>query len=360
MRVLALTRYGAQGASSRMRTFQYLSAWSGSGIECVVNPLFSDELLLKKYRIGSYAILDMVKAYAHRIAAMMKRHEFDLVWIEKEALPWMPVWFEQFLLRGKPYVMDFDDALFHKYDLHRSALVRSIFRQRIDRLMAGARLVTAGNGYLAGRARAAGAQWVEFIPTVVDLNRYNSKNCNLVKDKPRIVWIGSPSTVQYLKEISEPLSELARRIPFTLRVIGAGELAMPGVEIENINWTAETEASALEECDIGIMPLRDTPWEQGKCAYKLIQYMACALPTVASPIGANLDVVLENETGFFASSATIWIEKLGLLLNDKSLRQRLGRGGRSRVESEYSKQKIELKLVTLLTETVKQRVYIEK
>jgi len=350
MKILFLTRFGQQGASSRMRSFQYLPWFESADIEYVVSPLFDDAMLLRKYQHGGYNLLELLSAFWWRIHVLMGVHQFDLVWIEKEALPWLPAWFERWLLRGTPYVLDFDDAIFHNYDLHRSALVRRVYGRRIDCLMEGARLVIAGNRYLADRASAAGARWVEVIPTVVDLARYPAKQTYSVATKPRIVWIGSPSTVQYLLELAEPLGALTKRQPFTLRVIGGGAITVPGVNVEVVTWSADTEAAAIAECDVGIMPLRDTPWEQGKCAYKLIQYMACGLPTVASPIGANRDVVIEGETGFFADTAYAWIEKMELLLCDAALRQRLGHAGRARVVAEYCLQQTAPKLVRLLTD----------
>jgi glycosyltransferase involved in cell wall biosynthesis len=338
MKVLILSRYGPQGASSRMRFYQFLPWLQAEGVECVASPLLDDSTLLARYQSGGYGARALLAAYWTRIVALWNRHRFDLVWIEKEALPWLPAWFEKWLLRGVPYVLDFDDAIFHGYDLHRSSWVRRILGRRIDRLMAGARLVVAGNEYLARRARAAGAPWVEQLSTVVDLDRYPAKSgdsSTAPGAKPRIVWIGSPSTAQYLSLIAEPLALLAREQPFILRVIGGGALSMPGVEVEVVPWSLETEAAAIAECDAGVMPLRDTPWEQGKCAYKLIQYMACGLPTVASPVGANCEVVVGGETGFLADTPANWIDALRRLLRDGALRQRLGAAGRARVEAEY-------------------------
>lgn len=350
MKVLLLARYGSQGASSRMRFFQFLPMLATSSVECVVCPLFDDALLLRKYQHGSYGLMDLLTAYWQRVSALMRVDQFDLVWIEKEALPWFPAWFERWLLRLVPYVLDYDDAIFHNYDLHPYAWVRCVYGRRIDRLIKGARFVVAGNRYLADRAIASDGRSVEVIPTVVDLVRYPKKLAYSEAKKPRVVWIGSPSTVQYLLELAEPLSVLSKRQPFTLRVIGGGAITMPGVDVESLQWSANTEAAAIAECDIGIMPLRDTPWEQGKCAYKLIQYMACGLPTVASPIGANRDVVIADETGFFADTAYEWVEKMELLLSDAALRHRLGGAGRARVEAEYCLQQTAPKLVRLLTE----------
>lgn len=343
-----LTKYGSLGASSRMRFLQYLPWLQQAGFKVTVQGLLPDELLLARYQRGAYGRWPLFRAYANRFRALLRTPHFDVVWIEKEALPWFPAWFERWLLRGVPYVLDFDDAIFHNYDLHRFAWVRRFYGQRIDRLMEGARLVIAGNRYLADRATAAGAQWVEVVPTVVDLALYPAKQMYSVATKPRIVWIGSPSTVQYLLELAEPLGVLSKRQPFTLQVIGGGAITMPGVDVESLPWSADTEAILIAECDVGIMPLRDTPWEQGKCAYKLIQYMACGLPTVASPIGANRDVVIEGETGFFAETAYAWVEKMEFLLCDPALRQRLGLAGRARVVDKYCLQQTAPRLVDLL------------
>lgn len=350
MKILFLTRYGQQGASSRMRVFQYLPWFESTGINSCVSPLFNDAMLLRKFRHSGYSLLDLLSTYWRRVYALMEVHQFDLVWIEKEALPWFPAWFERWLLRRVPFVLDFDDAVFHSYDLHRFAWVRRVYGRRIDHLMEGARLVIAGNRYLADRARAAGARRVEVIPTVVDLTRYAAKQAYAVTAKPRIVWIGSPTTVQYLLELAEPLAALAQRQAFTLRVIGGGTITMPGVDVQSLPWSADSQAALIAECDVGIMPLPNTPWEQGKCAYKLIQYMACGLATLASPVGANRDVVIEGETGLFADTTTAWVQKLELLLCDVALRQRLGQAGRARVAAEYCLQQTVPSLMRLLNE----------
>lgn len=348
MKVLLLTRYGLQGASSRMRFYQFFPYMQSAEFEFSVSPLLDDSALMRKYRSGSYGPLGLLKAYARRFAMLWRRHHYDLLWIEKEALPWMPSWIERLMLRGVPYVLDFDDAIFHNYDQHPSQWVRRILGARIDRLMAGAQLVVVGNGYLAQRASVAGASEVALLPTVVDMVRYPANQNALLTEPPRIVWIGSPSTVQYLSLLAEPLAALAKQQRFRLRVIGGGLFSIPGVDVEILPWSDATEAAAIGECAVGIMPLMDTPWEQGKCAYKLIQYMACGLPTVASPVGANCEVVVEGETGFLAATVEAWTEKLDLLLSDEALRQRLGAAGRKRVEANYSLEQAGPRLISLL------------
>lgn len=341
LRVLALTRYGALGASSRMRSLQYLPALAAGGVQVQVQALFGDAALLARYRRGRYGLGTALRCFAQRVATLQRRQQFDLLWIEKEALPWWPLWAEAALLRGVPYVLDYDDALFHNYDQHRLAAVRHVFGRRLDGLMAKAALVVGGNDYLAQRARAAGAPWVEVLPTVIDLDRYPAPAINPVRlpgQLPRIVWIGSPSTVRYLQLLQEPLQALAQRLPFVLRVIG-GVFSLPGVQVECVPWSEDTEVAAIAACDVGVMPLLDSPWERGKCGYKLIQYMACGLPVVASDVGVNPEIVRHGENGYLASTPGDWVAALEALLQSPSQRAQWGAKGRHRVEEAYCIQK---------------------
>ena len=348
IRLLILSRYDSLGASSRLRSLQYIPYLREAEIHVNISALFSNTMLERRYITSNYRLQDLLASYWPRFRSLLQAKNYDLVLIEKEALPWLPNWIESFLLRKSRYVLDFDDAQFHRYDDHYSRFIRYFYSTKIDRLIAKAHLVIAGNKYISARCKSASARWIEIIPTVVDLDKYVPKKTYSGKKVLRIVWIGTPETVKFVKILSDPLAKLAKRHSFTLRVIGADKIIMPGVPVEFLPWSADTECSMISNCDIGIMPLPDTPWERGKCAYKLIQYMACGLPVVASPVGANCDVVINDKTGFFATSELDWIEKLEQLLSDAELRQRLGEQGRLRIEFNYSLQKTALELVNLI------------
>lgn len=350
MKALVLTRYGRLGASSRLRMLQFLPWLEDAGIDCESHALLDDAMLASKYSTGKYRRGAMIGAYGGRLGSMMRRKRAGVVWIEKEALPWFPASMEQAMLRGVPYVLDYDDALFHNYDLHPRSLVRKLLGRRIDDLMSRAALVTAGNEYLAQRARDAGAKRVEIVPTVIDLDRYPARDA-APRDHAvrRIVWIGSPTTAAYLSALEEPLRRLAQRHAFKLRVIGA-EVSMQGVDVECVPWAEDTEVASITDCDIGIMPLRDSPWERGKCGYKLIQYMACGLPVVASPVGVNEQIVRNGENGFLADDAQAWEVALDKLLADPDLCHAQGQAGRRRVEQEYCVQQVAPRLARLLTQ----------
>lgn len=348
MNVLILTKYGRLGASSRMRFFQYLPWLAQSDIEFTVKPLLSSEMLQARYQREGHNFWVLLRAYFSRWKVLRQRHQFDLIWIEKETLQWFPLWSELALLKGVPYVLDYDDAVFHNYDLHPSPWVRKIYGRRLDGLMNNAALVVAGNHYLAQRARDAGAAWVEVVPTVINLTRYPYQPKASVSDIPRIVWIGSPSTAPYLQLLREPLQALAKHHEFVLRIIGGGAVELPGVQVEVLPWSEDTEAESISACNIGVMPLLDSSWERGKCGYKLIQYMACGLPVVASKVGANVDIVREGANGFLADTPNEWFVALDKLLKDKSLQEQLGQVGRQCVEDTYCIQKTGVTITGLL------------
>ena len=143
-------------------------------------------------------------------------------------------------------------------------------------------------------------------------------------------------TTAYLEQLRPALRELAAQISFRVILIGAAPGSLPGLPVEHVVWSPETEAAELARCDVGLMPLPDLPWERGKCGYKLIQYMASALPVVASPVGANREIVVPGETGFLAETDADWIASLSRLAQDPELRRRMGAAGRRRVTEHYS------------------------
>ncbi len=355
LRVLALTRYGGLGASSRLRSLQYFPALQAAGMQVEWQSLFGDDALRARYKSGHYGLGTALSAYAARMQVMFKRRDFDVVWIEKEALPYLPLWLESTLLSGVPYVLDYDDAVFHNYDHHSIAPVRWFYGSRLDRLMAKATLVVCGNQYLADRAQRAGAPWVELLPTVIDLERYPVPALTIppVADRVlRIVWIGSPTTPQYLQILAKPLQQLSQRLNFVLRVIGA-EVQLPGVQVEYVPWTESTEVQSIAAGHVGVMPLLDSPWERGKCGYKLIQYMACGLPVVASPVGINSEIVEVSVNGYLATSDGEWVSALELLLTQENLRQNMGKTGRAKVEAQYCIQQTGPRMVELLQQAAK-------
>jgi glycosyltransferase involved in cell wall biosynthesis len=116
------------------------------------------------------------------------------------------------------------------------------------------------------------------------------------------------------------------------------------------------EVSCFDGIAVGLMPLDDDPWARGKCAFKAIQYMALGIPAVASPVGANREVIRDGETGFLPADEREWVETLDRLLADPALARRIGAAGRREIEARYSLDVISTRLVAILRSLVATRV----
>lgn len=348
MKVLYLTKYTRQGASSRMRSYQYFPILKKRGWSVDVFPFFDSnylqELYLKKQ--GKWTIL---KAYLKRFFIIFLVFKYDRIVIEKEIFPYFPAFVEKLwsLLKIK-YIVDYDDAIFHNYDLNSNKIIRSLLQKKIDEVMKNSSVTVVGNQYLATRAKLAGAKKIEILPTVVDLDKYFVSENKLDRPKKIIGWIGSPSTFKYLLSIKDVLKDICLRLDAEVHIVGASPKAFEELPFRYIPWTEETEIDLINSFDIGIMPLDDTPWARGKCAFKLIQYLAAGIPVVASPVGMNVEVAVDGVTGYTADTAEKWRFALEYLLSDSDLRQRLGEKGRELVEHKYALQVMGEKWIKIL------------
>lgn len=337
LKILFLTRYGPLGASSRLRCYQYLPFLVEDGLECTISPFFDDQALSLFYETGHYGFLTLLRSYLRRLIVLFMCQSFDLIWIEKEALPWFPFLVEKLFLQQGSYVLDYDDAVFHAYDQHRFSFIRCLYGKKLDKLMHRSAYTFVGNQYLADRAHLASSPKIAIVPTVVSLSRYCRHSPAIAPKSdsvPIIVWIGSPSTVSYLSSLRNSFQDLAKKVRFKLFVVG-GHISIPGIDIECFQWSIDTEVDLIAQSDIGIMPLIDSPWARGKCGYKLIQYMACCLPVVASPVGVNIDLVSHGVNGLLADTSVDWINCLTMLLEQPNLRFRMGVNGRQLIENRY-------------------------
>lgn len=337
-----------------MRIYQYVPVWHALGIDVHISPLLSDDYLKRLYANQVTNWFEILRDYLIRVVRLLRARNFDLLWIEKELFPNLPAWFEQALRAlGICYIVDYDDAIFHNYDLN-PHLVKRLLADKIDKVMRNAALVVCGNAYLAERARSAGACHVEIIPTVIDLERYD-----ILDPVPRqfiaVGWVGSPSTAKYLDLVAPALKALTETYRLQLRVIGA-EFSWPGLDVDCRPWSEETEVREIQDFDIGIMPLIDSPWERGKCGYKLIQCMACGKPVIASPVGVNQEIVAHDSNGYLASTVEDWVYAFDVLFSNAQKRLEMGVQGRKLVEERYCLQVTAPRLARLLGEVMAKQV----
>lgn len=335
MQVLAFTRYDRDAASTRYRLLQFLPALEAAGIRIEWHSLLADgymKRLVDGRRKNDPAVL---ARYAARLRSIVSNRSPDLIWVYGELLPYVPASIEMAVMpKGIPVIYDWDDAFHVVYKDHQSALVRRLLGGKFEQLLAKAAAVTCGNEFV----RSFGARYCPtalVVPTVVDTERYRAA---AVRHAPPVIgWIGSPSTWANVRPLLGLLSALHRETGVRIRAVGAGTAAeadrFDGLEL--VEWGEASEVAEVQGFGIGIMPLLDRPFERGKSGFKLIQYMACGLPTVASPVGVNAEIVTPD-TGFIASTDDEWRDALLALIRDPALRHSLGSAGRERAVRSYS------------------------
>jgi len=334
-----LSKYDSLAASVRQRFQLYAPLFKENGIELKVSPLFDRQYLEYRFRNNRVRPGTVLRCYWRRFRALLSASKWDLVIIHCDALPYVPSWVESLLMkRGIRYVFDFDDAIFHQYDESSNLIVRWMLGNKVAKVIRSAALVFAGSDYLAEYAKRTNEN-VIVVPTVVDTDQFPLKSHREIPPEDPVVigWIGSPSTTTYLSDLLPAIEAFARTRPVKLIAIGATPLGIKAGTVENRDWSEETEIPDLLDCDIGIMPLTDVPWARGKCAFKLIQYMACGLPVVASPVGANVEVV-QNNVGFLANDDQQWRSAFQQLADDANLRNEMGQSGRRFVCNRFSLQ----------------------
>jgi len=339
MKVIYLTKYSINGASSRLRSFQYFPLLEKEDIQVTVRPFFDEAYLKNLYAGKKASLMQLLKFYSSRFFTLFTLYKYDKIVIEKELFPYFFSWFERilFLLNVK-YIVDYDDAIFHNYDLNSNKLISFLLKNKIANVMKYSHCVIAGNSYLAKKAKESGANKVTLLPTVIDINRYEIKK-DFSKSTIVIGWIGTPSTFKYIKKFEPIFLKLKKMYDVELHIVGAKEDSQCHSEIKFIEWSEATEVELITKFDIGVMPLENTLWELGKCSYKLIQYMGCGIPVVASAVGMNNEVVQNGKNGFLVNDDNEWIQRLCDLIIDKQMRVSLGKFGRETVIEKFSLEK---------------------
>ena len=284
-------------------------------------------------RVGIHVeVADLQGVAGARWKILRSARDYDSVCVHRACLSRL----EQRWLRRAAggYVFDFDDAIMFR-DSSQRRFASWQRRQRFRRMVAGARTVIAGNGYLAEWASRF-SERVTVIPTAIDPSAYPERRTE-PSGELVIGWIGTRINLMYLRTIVPALTRVARQRPdVKLKIVSDGFLDIAGVPVVNKRWSLADEVADVTSFHVGIMPLPDDPWTRGKCAVKILQYFAAALPVVCSPVGANLDVVEHGRSGYFAATVAEWVARLDELLGDAHRRRQFGQAGRDRMQREYS------------------------
>jgi glycosyltransferase involved in cell wall biosynthesis len=323
-RILAFTRYDRIGASSRIRFLQHIPHLERMGARITVEPLLPPDYLPRLYKGSARTPAQVASGMLRRFWKVVNEHDADIIWLQREMLPFAPFTLEKLLLAKRKLVIDMDDAHHLYYKNHASWLGRTAYRGKIDSLIKIADAVVVGNPALAEHAREVGALNVHEVPSAVDVARFKSR-ANATQTAFQIGWIGTPITAnQSLPMVREPLLRFLSDFDAECVLIGVGEDQFPEIPARRVAWSEAAEEEFLPRMSAGICPLEDTPWNRGKSGYKIIQYMASGKPSLVSPVGIAKTMISHGATGFHCQNSEDWYSHLAHLCEDAGLRATMG------------------------------------
>lgn len=326
--------------SQRFRIEQYLGFLRENGFEIDFSYLLNAQEDRLFYQEGNFKAkgLILLKSIGKRLQNLFPPGKYDIVFVQREAFMLGTSLFEKLLKRtGAKLIFDFDDAIWLQNISEGNK--RLAFLKNADKtasLIKMADLVFAGNEYLGNYAYQYNPN-VVIMPTTIDTDHYRKTDKRQSKSLC-IGWSGSISTVAHFEHLLAVLQRLKEKYGeiITFKVIGDQHYEVSELGIKGQAWKKEEEVPEISSFDIGIMPLPDDEWTKGKCGLKGLQYMALEVPTIMSAVGVNTDIISDGENGFLAKDSEEWFSKLCQLVEDKELRERLGKAGRKTVLDHYS------------------------
>ena len=296
--------------SARFRVFQYL-----------------DEM--KRLNV-SPTVRIIPKRFSDRVRLIQSLPAYDVVFLQKRLLQWW--WIKYIRWKARVLVYDFDDAVLYRdsHAAHKHSFNRWLrFRNTVKH----ADLVIAGNDYLSRLAQPYASR-ISVIPTGVDMRRYVPKPTG--GDVLTIGWIGSSPNLMYLEKLVAPINRLYAQSPcFQLKIVCNAFIDGFSCPVVKKVWREEDEVEDIQSFDIGLLPMVDDHWTRGKCALKLLQYMACGLPSVSSDTEFVRGIIEDGRNGYLSDSTEDWFEKLRMLIEDKALRKDLGAAAKRSIEGRF-------------------------
>ena len=324
----------------RFRFEQYFSFLEKNGYKCELSYFITEKEDKILYQRGKYFQKALIawKAFKIRFGNILRKNDYDIIFIFREAYLTGSVFFEKQFDKSKAkLVFDFDDAIWH-LDVSAGNKMFAFMKNpgKTGYIISLCDIVFAGNQYLADYASKFNKH-VVIIPTTIDTNEYAPlpvKN----KDTVTIGWSGSITTIKHFEFALPILRKLKAKYGSRLhiKVIGDASYRNEELGITGIGWKRDDEVKELSEFDIGIMPLPDDEWANGKCGLKGLQYMALEIPTIMSPVGVNTEIIKDGINGFLASETDEWVEKITRLIENADLRTSMGKAARKTVIDHYS------------------------
>ncbi len=342
MKILFLVPYPiGRAPSQRFRFEQYFDSLKKRGYSFDIQSFITEKTWQILYQKGYFfhKIIGILQGFLRRFWVLFRLHQYDIVFLHREATPiGFPI--IEFLITQifrKKIIFDFDDAIWLPNTSQQNKIVAWLkWHQKTAYICKKAHKISAGNLFLAQYAQQF-SQNVVLNPTTIDTVKHH---CVVPKvktqDKIIIGWTGTHSTMKYLPDVLPVLDKIVRQKPIEFRIISNQLPDFQRDYIQFIRWTKDHEIQDLASFDIGIMPLTDDIWAQGKCGFKALQYMALNIPPLASPVGVNTQIIENGKTGFLCQTPQDWEKNIVQLIDNQELRIKIGRQARQKVETQYS------------------------
>lgn len=341
-KVLFLLPYPLYRApSQRFRVEAYFKILEKEGIEFSTDTFLDEAAWEVLYQKGSSVqkAWAVIKGFLKRLKTVLfLAPRYNYVFVHREASPIGPPVFEFILskLLRKKMIYDFDDAIWIPNTSQENKIVSWVKAfWKIKFICKWAYVVAGGNNYLCNYASQFN-QNVQLLPTCVDVVNKHNLLATQNNEKVVIGWTGSHSTMIYLNDILPVLQKISADFVVEFLIISNKPPTFQLSNLKFIKWQETTEVQDLAQINIGIMPLKDDAWSEGKCGFKLIQYLSLGIPAVASPVGVNKNIIVEGENGFLCNDDQEWHEALTILIEDETMRKEMGRRGREKIIKEYS------------------------
>lgn len=356
-KVLLICPYPIGGApSQRFRFEQYLSFLSENGFDITPKPFIDQKTWDILYKPGLFGkkTFGMLTSFVKRFGLLFSIKKYDFVFIHREAMQFGPPIFEYLLCKilKKKVLYDFDDAIWLKNHSDSNALLSfTKWYSKVNSICSWVTTIQCGNQYLANYAKQFNPN-VTIVPTTIDTITKHNRLIDFDRETITIGWTGSHSTMHYLDFIVPIINQLEKKYPIQFLVISDRNPNYALKSLVYCKWEKESEIEDLAKIDIGIMPLKQNEWAEGKCAFKGLQYMSLGIATVMSPVGMNNELIQHGENGFLAETADEWIENLSDLIEDKQLRKKIGLAGNQTILNHYSVEALKPLYLDLFTKMV--------
>ncbi len=341
MRILFLVPYpSGQAPSQRFRFEQYHQLLKNNGYEIEVRSFLDLQTWMILYTDGAWLAkgFGVFKGFFRRIVHLIEAFTSDYVFIHRELTPiGLPIfeWVLSKVMR-KRIIYDFDDAIWLPNTSVENKLIASIkCHGKVGSICSWSWKISCGNEFIANYARKFNEN-VVVNPTTIDPASLKNALKRETKDVATIGWTGTHSTSKYLKKIVPIIQELERSHDFRFLIISNKNPNISLKSVEYRKWRKKSEIEDLMEIDIGIMPLDNDQWAEGKCGFKALQYLALQIPALVSPVGVNKEIVENGVNGYHCDSFEDWRSNLINLMMNMKLRKQLGANGKEKVIQSYS------------------------